>query len=349
MSLWSTTEKPKHLTDAEKASVVGVDAAEAAANNLTAGWVQIQEYTDAQGNARRKSVTLVAMGSIPTDGNTAITDDLGGGGGGLPSWTYGAQSYTKTWYDLVTTVSADGTKVFATTGGGNDATIYQGTLAGAFNLSQLTLGTSGAFPFNLMKTKTPNLAINADGTKLYTLINDGGTFAAYMEMTTPYDATTLTGTFVQANNTISSASNPRNLSYADSGTKAHLLCDGVVHQWILSSAYDLNSFTGEADSTLNLKTLLSISFDTILGFALSADGTTGYCTTRNMSMVPTLYQFTLATPFDITTAESPATLTVNLTDAQLDGIMNGGSIVLNSDNTRMLISGATNKLTSLQA
>jgi len=88
MSLWSTTEKPKHLTDAEKALVVGVDAAEAAVNNLTAGWVQIQEYTDAQGNARRKSVTLVAMGSIPTDGNTSISDELGGGGG-----AYGATLY----------------------------------------------------------------------------------------------------------------------------------------------------------------------------------------------------------------------------------------------------------------
>lgn len=76
MSLWSTTEKPKYLSDAEKALVAGVDTAEAAANNLNAGWVRIQEYTDAQGNARRKSETLVAMGTIPTDGNTAITDDL---------------------------------------------------------------------------------------------------------------------------------------------------------------------------------------------------------------------------------------------------------------------------------
>ena len=86
MSLWSTTEKPKHLTDAEKAITVGVDAAEAAANNLTAGWVQIQEYTDAQGNARRKSVTLVAMGSIPTDGDTSIVGETTGGGGGVV-WT----------------------------------------------------------------------------------------------------------------------------------------------------------------------------------------------------------------------------------------------------------------------
>lgn len=81
MSLWSTTEKPKYLSDAEKALVAGVDTAEAAANNLNAGWVRIQEYTDAQGNSRRKSETLVAMGTIPTDGNTAITDDLAGGGG----------------------------------------------------------------------------------------------------------------------------------------------------------------------------------------------------------------------------------------------------------------------------
>ncbi len=80
MSLWSTTEKPKHLTEAEKATVAGIDPAEAAANHLTAGWVQIQEYTDAQGNARRKSVTLVAMGTIPSDGNTSIDGETSSGG-----------------------------------------------------------------------------------------------------------------------------------------------------------------------------------------------------------------------------------------------------------------------------
>ena len=76
MSLWSTTDKPKYLSQADAAITIGVDPAEAAANNLLAGWTRIKEYTDAQGNPRRKSETLVAMGTIPTDGNVAITDDL---------------------------------------------------------------------------------------------------------------------------------------------------------------------------------------------------------------------------------------------------------------------------------
>lgn len=85
MSLWSTTDKPKYLSTAEKALTIGVsnDEAQLAANKAKGvqhpGWVRNVTYTDAQGRTRNKTETLVAMGTIPSDGNTAITDDLLGG------------------------------------------------------------------------------------------------------------------------------------------------------------------------------------------------------------------------------------------------------------------------------
>ena len=83
MALWGNidqaADKPKYLTTAEKNATAGVSAAEAAlaANKAQglqhAGWVQYSTYTDAQGNTRHKSETLVAMSSITSDNNADDT------------------------------------------------------------------------------------------------------------------------------------------------------------------------------------------------------------------------------------------------------------------------------------
>jgi hypothetical protein len=83
MALWGNidqaADKPKYLTTAEKNATAGISAAEAAlaANKAKglqhAGWVQYSTYTDAQGNTRHKSETLVAMSSITSDDNADDT------------------------------------------------------------------------------------------------------------------------------------------------------------------------------------------------------------------------------------------------------------------------------------
>ena len=83
MALWGKTDaegiKPKYLNSAGLAAVEGISAAEAAvaANKAKgvqhAGWVTTQTYTDAQGNVRNKTETLVAMSSITGDDNTDDT------------------------------------------------------------------------------------------------------------------------------------------------------------------------------------------------------------------------------------------------------------------------------------
>lgn len=77
MSLWSNTDeaasKPKYVSDASKADVLGVsveeatDAANIAKGLNTPGWVKHTTYVDAQGNTRNKSEVLVAMKSITGD------------------------------------------------------------------------------------------------------------------------------------------------------------------------------------------------------------------------------------------------------------------------------------------
>jgi len=90
MSLWGKTDtsgdEPKfgaglNANSSATIEVYGVDATEQ--TNATtagsayapahAGWVGIQTYTDMHGNARVKTETLVAMGSITGDQNTDDT------------------------------------------------------------------------------------------------------------------------------------------------------------------------------------------------------------------------------------------------------------------------------------
>jgi hypothetical protein len=86
MALWSNTDaeasKPKYLNAADKAATLGVDVAEAQlkANKDKGvqhpGWVKTTTYTDAQGNTRNKTETLVAMSSITGDNDTIDPDPV---------------------------------------------------------------------------------------------------------------------------------------------------------------------------------------------------------------------------------------------------------------------------------
>ena len=86
MSLWTNVDeaagKPKYLTTADKAVTFGVDAAEQTAETSQgvgpqhAGWVKRVSYTDAQGNVRTKLETLVAMGSMTSDLEDTVMQDL---------------------------------------------------------------------------------------------------------------------------------------------------------------------------------------------------------------------------------------------------------------------------------
>lgn len=77
MSLWGNidraSDKPKYLNDADKAATYGISVGEAQALENIAkgisspGWVKTMAYTDAQGNTRNKSETLVAIKTITGD------------------------------------------------------------------------------------------------------------------------------------------------------------------------------------------------------------------------------------------------------------------------------------------
>jgi len=82
MSLWNNTDaelsKPKFLSVADAAQTIGVSIDEAleATNRAkgikTPGWVKTFTYTDAQGNVRNKTETLVAFAGALTGDNDVV-------------------------------------------------------------------------------------------------------------------------------------------------------------------------------------------------------------------------------------------------------------------------------------
>ena len=79
MALWKNTDttdgKPNYLSSTEKSATVGIDAAEASANGLTAGW-NLKTTGSGGREGRVFHEVLVAMGSIAGDNDTVDPDPV---------------------------------------------------------------------------------------------------------------------------------------------------------------------------------------------------------------------------------------------------------------------------------
>jgi hypothetical protein len=77
MTLWSNTDaansKPKNLSSDQKDATVGIDAVEAAANGLTAGW-NLKTVGTGGREGRVFHEVLVAMGSMTGDNDTVAPE-----------------------------------------------------------------------------------------------------------------------------------------------------------------------------------------------------------------------------------------------------------------------------------
>lgn len=78
MALWTNVDenagKPKNLSSTEKSATVGIDAVEAAANGLTAGW-NLKTTGSGGRDGRVFHEVLVAMGSMTGD-NDAVAPEI---------------------------------------------------------------------------------------------------------------------------------------------------------------------------------------------------------------------------------------------------------------------------------
>jgi len=173
------------------------------------------------------------------------------------------------------------------------------------------------------------MAFNADGTKMF-VVGLAGLDVNEYALTTGFDVST--ASFTDAFSVSAQETDPCGLAFNTDGTKM-FVCGTTgddVNEYTLSTGFDV--------STASFVDAFSVSSETTQprGIAFNADGTKMYVVS-DVTPVRFVYQYTLSTGFDVSTA-SYASLSFDI------GSQDTGpsDLVFNGDGTKMFIIGTTN-------
>src|SRR5210317_152049 len=187
---------------------------------------------------------------------------------------------------------------------------------------------SKSFSVSSQETGPYAVAISNDGTKMFVVGNSNVT-ADINEYTlsTAYDVST--ASFVDAT-VATNADRGTGLEFKPDGTKVYVTSNtnNRIYQYSLSTAYDASSLSYDNKS-------LDTSSQTTSprNFVFKSDGTELYLA----SETATIYQYTLSTAWDISTAS----FTTSFVGSSPSTDNNTMDIVLNADGTKALMLGAT--------
>ena len=172
------------------------------------------------------------------------------------------------------------------------------------------------------------LAFSADGTKMFVLCSSTDYVYQYT-LSTAWDVSTASYASISFS-TVSQDTYPESLRFSVDGTKMYVLGGGndYVYQYTLSTAWDLStaSYANKSFSVVGQNAYTE-------GLEFSVDGTKMFVVSRNFSY---LYQYTLSTAWDVSTA-SYASINLDLAptaDAPSDLVIgNGGKNLYVLDQT----------------
>ena len=256
--------------------------------------------------------------------------ELGASAGG--SWTVDLSNVT---YDSVSlsvsaqdstpeglSLSPDGTKMFMV-GRTNDY-VYQYTLTTAFDLSSASYD-SVSFGVVSQDGNMFDIDFNTDGTKMY-LVGSSSDSVHQYSLSTGFDLSTASSDSVSFN---AQDSAPAGLAFSTDGTK--MTCVGYgsdnAYQFSLSTGFDLSTASYDGSFSLASQTTAPISV------AFNSTGEKMYV----LSTAPTedIYQYTLSTPFDATSASYDST-SISLASQ----LSSATGLEFSSDGTKMYVVGA---------
>jgi sugar lactone lactonase YvrE len=183
-------------------------------------------------------------------------------------------------------ISTDGTKMFVHDD--DNDTIYQYTLTTPFDVSTLSFDNKSKLVF-----RTSDFEFNADGTKLYTAGFLRGDVYQYT-LATGFDIPTASNATRTQFSVQSQVTNPRSFALSTDGTRMFVGSTDTIHQYTLSTAFDITTASYDSVS-FDLSSETSYAPD----LEFNTDGTkmfvVGYAYNR-------IYQYTLTTGFDLSTA-----------------------------------------------
>lgn len=187
--------------------------------------------------------------------------------------------------------------------------------------------TTNNLDYSAQTTSSIGFYISPDGTKLYTV---AGTVVYQYTISTPWDLSTAAYATSSFDST-AQTNNAKGIFFSDDGTKMYLgdstnTTNEEVYQYTLTTAWDLS--TASYDSikiTLADNSIVSGPY----GIGFTQNGTVLWLTDGNY-----LYDYTLTTPWDLSTASynSKSPLFTNGTPLQTVQFLSGGTKLYSTEN-----------------
>jgi len=203
---------------------------------------------------------------------------------------------------------------------GTDASLINATGITAWNYS------GKSFSVSAQETGPLGVFFKPDGTKMYITGSTGDDVNEY-NLSTPWNVST--ASFVAVSTGITQDTAPEDLSFKNDGLTLFVLgsTNDTVYQYTLSVAWDITT------ATYASKSFSVTSQDTSpTGLWMKPDGTTMYITG---TLNDRIYQYTLSTPWDISTASYSSISFVISQESNPQGV------ALSNDGTKMWIVGTS--------
>ncbi|MDX1532731.1 MAG: hypothetical protein R3230_00835 [Nitrosopumilaceae archaeon] len=216
----------------------------------------------------------------------------------------------------------DGTKMFMA--GNNNDTVYQYSLSTAWDISTLSYD-SVSFSISGQDALVRSIFIGNNGTKMFMVGNTNDTVYQY-SLSTAWDIST--ASYDSVSYDISSQQQV-DLFFRDDGIKMYSLSadDDNIRQHSLSTAWDIST------ASYNIVADLSSEGDNVLSIFFKPDGTKMY-TVDSLVDADDIYQYSLSTPWDISTASYDS---VSFNVGSQESVAH--AIFFKDDGTKMYITG----------
>ena len=244
------------------------------------------------------------------------------------------------------TLSSSGTATVITitaTDAEEDALTYNYSVSsGALNGSTVAQGTGAAYAIASASLLSGTMSISSvngaltfkpDGTKMYTLTTNNDTIGQY-DLSTAWDVST--ATYNGAFNTQSQVANLTDVKFNTDGTKMFVAdrygtTSNTIYQYTLSTAWDATT-ASYANKSYDFTSVLT--GNDLNCFVFNADGTSVYLAEHQSSS--NIYQFTLSTAFDISTA-SYASKTLSLSSVASNSYIGRQYFQFTNDGSKLFV------------
>ena len=245
--------------------------------------------------------------------------------GGLGSVTYDTKTFSVASQDTdPVAFNNDGTKMFVAGNSGDD--IYQYTLSTANDISTATYNSN----FAAQGTNVLDVIFNNDGTKMYVPSSQPSPSRIYeYNLSTAFDLSTASYNSVSLSLSGQSNSSCHGISFNNNGTKLYAaISSSNLYEYVLSTAYDLSTASYN-NATFNASGQAS----DISGVTFNTDGTKMFISDNGTDKV---FQYSLSTAFDLSTASYDSVQLQIMVDTDVEGVR------FSSDFSKMYIVGAQN-------